>query len=336
MSLISMVKSLEGEVPGTNEGLIRNKINEALGYVYDETDWSFQTDQSAFLASAAVTTGTVTATVGSTTVTCDAGASAALLAAFPTGTQAALQSRQFRNPAYSLYNIVTANITNPNAYVLTLDRNWEEPVSGAGLQYMVYQAYFPVPVQDFRKFIEIRDTSNQAPVSAVKIGQTDLAALDPTRLQFGPAVPTYFVPWGIDRRTGSSTLNYMMYEVWPHVLADNAYTFTYKRRGSLLVNNSDTVVYPITEEALMWRTKQVLYTWKEAQKGDQMQRGSGADWRFLAGEALTEYKAAVKKCRSVDANLHRDFLTRQTSPGAGQNFDGYSTERTGQLNIGRF
>lgn len=333
MSFVTMVKSLEGEVPGTNDGLIRNKINEALGYIYDETDWSFQTDQSAFLTSAAVTTGTVTATVGSTTITCDTGASAALL---PLNTAGTLTKMQFRNPAYSLYSIVSANVSVPTAIVLTLDRVWMEPVSGAGLQYMVYQAYFPVPVQDFRKFIEIRDTTNEAAVSAVKIGQTDLAAIDPTRLQFGPAVPTYFVPWGIDRRTGSPTLNYMLYEIWPHVLADNAYTFTYKRRGSLLVNNTDTVQYPITEEALMWRAKQVLYLWKEAQKGDQMQRGSGADWRFLAGEAMTEYKAAVKKCRSVDANLHRDFLTRQTSPGAGQNYDGYSNMRTGSLNIGRF
>ena len=328
-----MVKSIEGEVPGTNDGLIRNKINEALGYIYDETDWSFQTDQAAFLTTSAVTSGTVTATVGSLTITCDAGASAALT---PLQTAGNLVKMQFRNPAYSLYSIVAVNASNPNAFVLTLDRVWMEPVSGSGLQYMVYQAYFPVPVQDFRKFIEIRDTTNEAPVSAVKIGQTDLAALDPTRLQFGPCVPTYFVPFGIDRRTGSATLNYMLYEIWPHVLSDIAYTFTFKRRGPLLVNNSDTVQYPITEEALTWRAKQVLYLWQEAQKGENMQRGSGADWRFLAGEAFAEYTRSLKHCRSVDANLHRDFLTRQTSPGAGQNFDGYSNQRTGSLNVGRF
>lgn len=333
MSLVTMVNSLEGEVPGTSGGLIRNKISEALGYIYDETDWSFQTDQSAFLTTAAVTSGTVTATVGSTTITCDSGASAALT---PLQSAGNLIKMQFRNPAYSLYSIVAVNAANPNAFVLTLDRVWMEPVSGSGLQYMVYQAYFPVPVQDFRKFIEIRDTTNQAAVSATKVGQTDLAVLDATRLQFGPCVPTYFVPWGIDRRAGSATLNYMLYEIWPHVLSDVAYTFTYKRRGPSLVNNTDTVIYPITEEALTWRTKQVLYLWKESQKGDQMQRGSGADWRFLAQEALAEYKAAVKKCRDVDANLHRDFLTRQISPGAGQNFDGYSNQRTGSLNIGRF
>lgn len=328
-----MAKSLEGEVPGTPLALIQNKINEALGYIYDETDWSFQTRTDAWLASAAVTSGTVTATVGSTTITCDAGASSAL-AAFQTAGK--LVKMQFRNPAYSLYSIVSVNAVNPNAFVLTLDRNWTEPVSGSGLQYMVYQAYFPVPVAQFRKFIEIRDTTNNAEVSFTKVGQTDLAQIDPQRLQFGPSVPTFAVPWGVDTRTGSATMNYVLYEVWPHVLADIAYTFSYRQRGGPLVNNSDTVVYPITEECVMWRTKNVLYQWKEAQKGEGMQRGSGADWRFLAQEAMKEYGRALRNCRAIDANLHRDFLTRQSSPGAGQNFDGYSNNVTGSLNIGRF
>lgn len=330
-----MAHNLQGEVPGAPLSLIKLKVNEALVKIYDETDWSFQTRQSAWLASAALTTGTVTTTLGSTTVTGNAAASAAWLPRTVLGAIPLLSQCQFRNPAYSLYNIVSFDASNPAAIVLTLDRPWMEPVSGAGLSYYIYQAYFPAPDSTFRKFIEIRDTTNNAPVSFTKISQDDLAAIDPQRLQFGPCVPTYAVPWGVDKRTGSATLNYVMYELWPHVLADVAYSFSYKLRGATL-GTSDSPPYPISEESVTWRAKEILYQWKEAQKGDGMQRGSGADWRFLAQAAAAEYKERNKKDRAIDANLHREFLTRGTQLATGQNADGYSNQVTGSLNVGSF
>src|ERR1035438_1849405 len=64
MSLATMAKSLAGgEIPGVAETLAKNKINEALGKIYDETDWSFQTQYDGWLASGLM------ANVGTTTVT---------------------------------------------------------------------------------------------------------------------------------------------------------------------------------------------------------------------------------------------------------------------------
>jgi hypothetical protein len=334
MSFGSMSKSLaQGEIPGVSLAFVKTTINESLKRVYTETDWSFQTEQSGWYVPALINAGTVTCTPYSNQVIADAAATAAwaLVTGRPT-----LTERQFRNPSWALYNIVAYDTTtNAPFATLTLDRPWMEVVTGPGLPYMIYQAYFPVPVQDFTKFIEIRDTTNSAPVSFTYFSQDDLAAIDPKRLMFGPTVPTYAVPWGVDKRAGSSTLGYIMYELWPHVLALYPYSFSYKRSGPLLVDQGDELVYPISEELVKWRAKEVLYQWKEAQKGEQVERGAGANWQFLAQGAAAEYKEELKKVRMLDANLHRDFVTRPRNPGSFAT-DGYSTNRTGDLNVGTF
>jgi hypothetical protein len=237
--------------------------------------------------------------------------------------------------------IGVASVTPQSLVVLTLDRPWMEPPVGPGMNYYIYQAYFPVPVQDFRSFVEIRDTTDGDYVSFWGLSQDDLSVEDPERVVFGPALPTYAVPLGIDPRPNSATPGWMRYEVWPHILSRWPLSFTFKRRGTLLVNPNDTVPYPLTEELVTFRAKEVLYQYKEAQKGENQQRGSGADWRFLAEMARVEYSGKdgtgglLKKIRAIDANLHRDFLTRpKRRPEWTQ--DGFSTNRLGQLNVGSF
>jgi hypothetical protein len=50
MSLITMAKSITGEIPAVDLSLAKNKTAEALGKVYDESDWSFQTMFAGWLA----------------------------------------------------------------------------------------------------------------------------------------------------------------------------------------------------------------------------------------------------------------------------------------------
>src|SRR5581483_2562749 len=146
--------------------------------------------------------------------------------------------------------------------------------------------------------------------------------------------PTYAVPYGTDQRTGSPTLGWLLYELWPHNLSYMPYSFSARRKGPSLVNNDDTLLYPLEENLVEHRARAVLYLFKEAQKGEQMQRGSGADWKFLAEAEMKLYQEKLKRIRAVDANLHRDFVTR-TKPPVGSS-DGYSTMRSGLLNIGTF
>lgn len=330
-----MAKSLAaGEIPGVAESLVRNKLNEALGVIYDETDWSFQTRYGQWLAPGLLlSTGSVTVTPYSDTVIGDLPATAAWgnLVGRPF-----LTELQFRDPSWSLYNIVgyDSNVNWPNA-TLTLDRPWMEPTSGPGRPYWIYQAYFPAPCKDFRKFLWIEDKIQAAPVDYWSVSQDDLSVLDPQRLIFGPSAPTYAVPAGIDTRPGSSTAGYILYELWPHVLSRMPYPYSYKRRGDFLVKPDDEVTPPLTEELLTWRTKEVLYQFKEAQKGENVQRGAGANWQFLAEAADVEYKRVLQRVRAIDANLHRDFLTRSRWRCGDGHTSGYSTMRLGLLNIGR-
>lgn len=336
ISFATMTKTLAGgEIPGVAQSLVKSKLNEALQKIYDETDWSFQTRQAGWNNPGTLSNaGTVTVTPYTTTVIGDAVATAswAALVGRPFLTEV-----QFRSYPYALYNIIAYNPNgSPPFATLTLDRPWLEPISGAGQSYIIYQAYFPVPYPDFTKFIEIRDTTNNAPVNFNRYSQDDLSVLDPQRLIFGPAVPTYAVAWGTDQRPNSATLGYPMYEIWPHNLSHMPYSFSFKRSGPLLVNPTDTVISPLSEDLLTWRAKEILYQFKEAQKGEMMQRGSGADWRFLAQAANKEYMERLKKVRAKDANLHRDFVTHTIAGlGTQTTSDGYSTEQTGMLNIGR-
>lgn len=334
MSFASMAKTLaNGEIPGVALSLAKTKINDALGVIYDETDWSFQSRYGGWLnPGLKANTGTVTVTPYSDQVIADATATAAWAAI----TSPLITVLQFRVLPYSLYNIIGYDTTtNAPFATLTLDRPWMEPPSGSGITYFIYQAYFAVPVKDFRKFTFIMDTTFNAPVDYTKYSLADLGTIDPQRVRFGPTVPTFAVAIGADQRPQSSTLGYPMFEIWPHNLSLMPYTFGYKRRGPQLVNLADEVPTPLTEELVLHRTREILYLYKEAQTGEQVARGSGADWKFLSQASAAEYQKVLKQIRAIDANLHQDFVTRGFSKSRSPR-DGYSTNVLGQLNVGRW
>lgn len=335
MSLNSMVQRLIMEVPGMNAAYAKTLINEGLGYIYDSQLWSWQLQVGGWLTPGLLfpvgpgnSTGTITATPYQSTVTGDATASAAWLAYIQAATLPLLTQFQIRNPSYSLYNIISINTANPAAIVFTLDRPWMEP--GGSQQYMIYQAYFSVPVNDFKRFYAIRDTTDNAPMDYWSLTQKDLAVLDAERTIFDN--PSYVVPYQPDQRVGSAVFGNMLFELWPHPLSVLPYTFNFLRRGPLLQAPSDTLPYPLTEEAVLWRTKAAAYLYKAAQKGEEMERGKGADWKFLAQAASEEYKAILKPVRDTDrglVDLYFSRLPQSYRPST----DGYSNQN-GSLNVG--
>ena len=327
-----MVFELTGEIPGLPIPLARTKINEALATVYDNQMWSFQIGEAGWLTpglkfpSGTQSTGTITTTAYSNQVVGDAAAAAAWVAysGLPFLTQL-----QIRVPYYSLYNIVGFDGVN----TFTLDRPWMEP-SGASQAYMIYQAYFPVPVSDFKRFFEVRDTTNAAPLDYQKYSRQDLAVMDPQRTNFNQ--PSYVIPFEIDARPGSATPGFMLYELWPHPLSVLPYTFSYLRRGPTLVNPSDTVPWPLSEELIKWRAREISYLWKEAQKGEGLARGSGADYRFLSQSAASEYAKKLKTARDLDRDRAELFFTRFVR-GMATGSDGMPFATIGGgLNIGRW
>lgn len=414
MSYFTIAKRLTGEVPGVSLTLAQSKLVDALGKIYDQTDWSFQRSivYGGWLVPGNVAnTGTYTVTPYSNIVIADAFATRVLnnLIAPPLLTQL-----QFRNPAYSIYNIcgvggagtiayativtpgsgqtpgtytvnvidqgggvgvgATAQITvtalgtvtsppiiltsgegysNPaivfseggvpasflvqQNIALTLDRVWTEPTSGPGQPYMIYQCYFVAPAQNFRKFIEVRDTTNSAPIDFGSMTQAELASRDPQRTEF--ADPSFVVPAGVDNRPGTSTPGWKMFELWPQQLSYIPYSFSYRIRGSIPQTQADfmntTVPDPLTEEMLEWRALEVLYQWKESQEKENRARGAGANWLLLAQMAKKEYDEIYLNVLQIDLNLNGEMLTR--IPGRGKPLSNrpYSNQ-IGGLNIGGY
>ena len=339
MSFVAMYNELLGSVPGLNVALAKTYINEALGMIYDEQLWSFQLQDSGWLTpglfgglqsygpSAGVSPGTIATVPYSNEIVGDAVASAAWLAMRG---RPFITEYQIRVPEYGLYSIVAMDATLPTAVMLTLDRPWMEPAQLLA-PYMMYQAYFPVQM-GFKKFHAIRDTTNNSKLNYWSATQMDLAEIDPQRTQYD--LPRFAVPYQPDARAGSSTPGQMLYELWPHPLITLPYSYSSLVRGSQLAAPSDRVPYPLTDEMVKWRAKEVAYLWKEAQKGEDLARGSGADWKFLSQEAHAQYGLRSKSAKMLDQNLVDLYWTRfrRGDAGASQPY----ASLTGQLNIGTF
>jgi hypothetical protein len=221
----------------------------------------------------------------------------------------------------AMFNVVL------NAIIL-LDRPWMEPNQFLS-PYMAYQAYFPAPA-GFKRWFAIRDTTNNNSMDWWSKTQIDLANDDAERTIFDQ--PYYVSPYQIDTRQGSATLGQQLVELWPHPITELPYTFHCQANWAPLVNPTDTVPYPLTEELVKMRAYEMLAIWKESQKGDEMERGSGANWQFLAKAYREEYNNRLKECRNMDRHLMDLYFTkaRTTPPYGGEP---YSTVK-GQLNVG--
>jgi len=330
-----MARRLSLEIPGVADQYAVTLLQEALHHIQDSQLWSFQLNDGGWLTPGllfpggpGVSLGTVTFTPYSNQVIGDATATAAWAAYVG---PPLLTVFQIRSPFYSLYNIVGYTRTNAQGFgVITLDRPWMEP-GGALQSYMIYQAYFAAPVSDFKRFIAARDTTNNWPMDYWSKSQKDLAFEDPQRTIFDS--PQYIVFYEEDNRPNSSTFGYPLYELWPHQLSVMPYSFDYLRRGPQLVNPGDQVPFPLTEQAVLWQAKTDIYEYKEAQKGENVERGSGADFKFLALAAEKKAKQHIKTASDRDRDLVDMYMNkfRRDSNLTGEPF---STE-TGSLNVGR-
>ena len=415
-SLYKLANRISGEVPQTDLDLVMWKMGEALGKIYDEVDWSFQrtiTYANWLCPGQVANSGTFTVAPYSNTVTGSIGATQQINTYTAQSGSALLTTLQYRDPAYSIYNIVgvggdgtvsyvtiltagsgqtpgtyvvpildnggpgasgtvqvivnadgtvtlpvvvvTAGSGYVNPYfvfaeggtpatfqvyqniVLTLDRPWLEPTAGPGQPYMIYQAYFLAPVKDFHKFVEMRDTTDSASIDFWSMTQADLSVRDPQRTNFSS--PGWVVPAGVDQRPNTSTYGWQMFELWPEQLSYVPYSFSYRRRGQIAETFQDfqtmEVPPPLTEELLGWRTKEVLYQYKEAQKDTTQARGAGSNWLFLAQFAKKQYDEILDKIIAIDLNLNGEAFGRLPGRGQGNSGAPYSNQ-LGQFSVGGY
>lgn len=334
MSLITMAQEMTGRVPNLDIDLAVTMIREAWHSIRKMRGWSFQLAQGGFAAPGQYANGTVSITYGGTTVTGNSVASAGWATLSQFGSL--ITQRQFRIGGGTIYDIVKYDATVPTAVVLTLDRPFiDYEVNTSGLPYLIYQPYYPTPVKNFIRWLAIRDMTN---VRWLNINadydtrrQTDMA--DPQRQIYTP--PLIVLPLGVDTRSGSSTLGYMRYELYPGPTSQIVYQTWYEWAGPDLTNDTDTLPDPISEITVKAKALVDAYGVAEANKDPQNPRGSGADFRFLAGMYGKIYDRELQSCRVNDRERVSTFSAQMSRLGSPAPFSTYNPQ-TGVLSVSNF
>lgn len=303
MAFVDMFSEVRGAVPKLPIAYARTIVNRAWRTIRESHLWSFNIFEGAWIAPPTVNAGTATVVQGTNTVTFDATAAAALNAA--STAYSLITQRQFRIGISGIYNLIAWD----GVSIATLDRIYADP-SAAASPYLIYQAYYPAPMQDFLTWISVRNLIMPLELNTLMTrGWVD--ATDPQRTWVG--WPTHVIPWGIDNRgagttTPSATLGYPLFELWGQSVTP--YTFAYYglRRGVDLAAPGDTLPLQVPEEMVIALAKKDAYAWAEANK-DTQPRSTGPDFRFLMASVEADYKRLLIQYRRQDKEFIDSYFS---------------------------
>lgn len=294
-----MMSELTDLVPGLSRVRSKRLLNRAWKIVQDSSLWSFQLQQGGFSTPNVSTAGSVTVSLGSNQVIGNAAASAQWTALpfmwSPT-------TQQFRCQGYSVYSIIAMDTTNPNAVVLTLDRNFIDPLPFyTGVAYQMYGAYIPAPV-GFKRWLTVADMFDQWSMD-IWTGRRSQDLIDPARQV--SSNPYRMLPLGTDRRgagtsTPSATLNQQLYEMYPYPTTQIAYQWYAVVEWPYLVNNSDTLPSPIDESVVIQKALTWAYRDAESRKDIMAAKGSGGNYLGLKKDSESDFLARLKTLRLMD------------------------------------
>ena len=330
-----MASELEQAIPGLDRVYAKTLIRRAWRFTQDANLWSFQLGQGGFSTPAILTSGSITCSLGGSTITGDATASAAWLA-LPLMFAPTFQ--QIRADGYSIYSIIAMNISNPNAVVLTLDRPFVDPLpSYTGVGYEMFQAYIVAP-KGFKRWLNIADMFNCWALD-VWTGRRTVNMADAARLY--TSNPYCVLGLGTDQRGAgtpnqSATFGQMLYELYPNPSAAISYMTYFVADAPDLVNNSDTLPYPITEEAVLQKARVYAYEWAEARKDVMAAKGSGANYALLKKEGEAEFLGRLKMLRLLDKDAVDAYNINMGNFMSGYRLAPYFNSQTMRANWGAF
>lgn len=299
MALRDMQTELRGIVPRIPFPYTRTIINRGWSDVRNASLWSFQLLESQWITPSVINVGTAAVTQGLTTVTLDATAAAALIA--DTQVWSPITSRQFRVLPGGVYNIVDWDGVN----TLTLDRIYGETTNPSA-PYLLYQVYYPAPVQDFKTFISVRNLVNVVDLNTTRTRE-EVDALDPQRISF--SFPTDVIPYRYDLNSASPTYGFMLYELWPAPQYFINHQVISIRKGADLVQPTDTLPFSVSEDLVLARAKWYAYEWAESNKDPNSPRSALPDYKFLMGECLSTFSKLLKEYRRIDREVVDNFFT---------------------------
>ena len=329
MAFLNMYSELRGCVPKIPVQYTKTLVNRAWRDVRRQSLWSFLMYEANWTSPSLITGGTVTTKQGADTIVFDATASAAITAValagpFPTN----IVQRQFRIGVGTIYNI-WGFANNAGIVTLTLDRPYAE--AGAAAQpYVIFQCYYPAPYTDHWQWIRIREMTNWNDLITTKNRQ-EIDRWDPQRTCY--YIPTHVVPYQQNQNPTSSTYGVPMFEMW----GVPQYVLTYQlyglRKGTDLVNDSDTLPPQIGEDCVMALSRAYAYEWAEANKGDNP-RNQGPDFKFLIGDAKSDYSRLFREYRRQDRAMVDNFRSKLERQWAFPNLYGWYSSIAGVASAG--
>lgn len=316
MSFVTMYSELKGSVPNIPIDYCKTLINRAWADVRRQNLWSFNMYEANWISPPLLNTGTASVTRGSTTVTLDATAAAAVVAAADSPTP--IIQRQFRVGIGTIYNIRAWDAISST---LTLDRSFAESTD-ADSAYVIFQCYYPAPHRDHLTFISVRDMSNFIDLFLHRHNRESIDAADPQRTWY--YFPTDVVFVAPDLNPSSATYRYPMFELWGHPQYTIVYQLYGIRKGVDLSLDTDELPPAIGEDCVVALARQYVYEWAMANMGD-VPRNQGPDWKFLIGAANADYKRLFREYRRQDREVCNNWLTVRRQSLYGKVFSYYST-----------
>lgn len=339
MAFLDMVSELTGCLPRMSIDYARTIINRAYRDVRRKNLWSFQLAEANWVSPNLINAGFCFVTQGMNTVTFDAVASAAITAvallpgAFPTN----IIARQFRVGISTIYNIWQYAVDGNGIVTLTLDRpytdvssialGWNEGGFNQGgwdagqtpTPYSIFQCYYAAPVQDFLTWINVRDILNFNDL-VTTLTRKEIDERDPQRTIF--YLPTHVVGYQADMNPLSPTYTYPTFEMWGQPQYPLVYQLYYIRKGQPLVNDTDMLPPALGEDCVMALARAYAYEWGESTKGD-VPRNAGADFKFLIGAAMAQYRRLYSEYRQQDRETVDNWFEIRRHRSWLSNTDGY-------------
>lgn len=225
--------------PSLSSKLAQDFVRNAFRRLAERRRWSWKVKLGQFISPALYSTGTVTVTQNSTTVTGSG-----------TTFTAGMVGRQFRTGGSSpIYTISAFG----SATSITLDLPWGNPT--ATLQtYQIYQCFFTPPT-DFHQFISVWDPSFNWQLQ-LNVSQSDINLWDAQRSNLGNSYCVSFRDFSSIGATGLPR-----YELWPSQQADHLYPFLYESVPSDLSETGITLPRYVRGDILLEISLEDVASW---------------------------------------------------------------------------
>lgn len=203
-----------------------------------------------------------------------------------------------------------ASFTFPQFAVLTLDRPFVDPLPEySGVGYQMFLAYIAAPPH-FKRWLTVADMFNAYALDIWTSRRTEDLD-DPTRLY--TSNPWRIMGLGQDQRgagtvNASATLGQQLYELWPNPQSEISYQTYYVARAPKLVNNSDELPDPITDEVVVLKALSWAYRDAEARRDIMAAKGTVGNFLGLKNEAEKDFLARLKTLRLLDRDAVDSYM----------------------------